>query len=148
MLDDITYTAVVDTTLTLLGYNVYRDGALLAELRTEGNGAKFNVYRDGALMAENVPAANYIDEPEEDGVYTYQVTAVYAEGESAPSNKVRIVFVKDTPTGVSDIDSGRRVVSRRYVNPAGMVSDTPFDGVNIVVTTLDDGTTRTTKVVR
>ena len=148
MLDDITYTAVVDTTLTLLGYNVYRDGALLAELRTEGNEAGYNVYRNGVLKAENVPAANYVDEPEEDGVYTYQVTAVYAEGESAPSNKVRIVFVKDTPTGVSNVDAGRHVVSRRYVNPAGMVSDTPFDGVNIVVTTLDDGTTRTTKVVR
>lgn len=147
MLDDITYTAVVDTTLTLLGYNVYRDGALLAELRSDGNGEGYNVYHNGVLKAENVLATNYVDVPEEDGVYTYQVTAVYAEGESAPSNKVRIVFANDL-TGIGDITARGSVQSVRYVNPAGMVSDKPFDGVNIVVTTMTDGSTRTTKLVR
>ena len=31
---------------------------------------------------------------------------------------------------------------------AGMTSDKPFDGVNVVVTTYDDGTTSTAKVIK
>jgi len=35
----------------------------------------------------------------------------------------------------------------RYYNPAGQVSDKPYDGVNIVVTSYTDGTQKTTKVI-
>ena len=48
------------------------------------------------------------------------------------------------PTGVEDVALGQ-VKHVRYVNLAGMESETPFSGVNIVVTTYTDGTTSTTK---
>ena len=40
------------------------------------------------------------------------------------------------------------VVSTTYFNALGIQSDTPFDGLNIIVTRYSDGTTSTTKVIR
>lgn len=51
-------------------------------------------------------------------------------------------------TGVSNLDVDREVATVRYINIAGQESDTPFSGVNIVVTTYTDGTSSTTKVVK
>lgn len=42
-------------------------------------------------------------------------------------------------TAVDEILDGRQVVNVKYVNPAGIVSDMPQDGVNIVITTHSDG---------
>ena len=50
-------------------------------------------------------------------------------------------------TGVDNINAAD-VVSVKYVSLTGVVSDKPFDGVNIAVETLSDGTTRTIKVVK
>ncbi len=36
----------------------------------------------------------------------------------------------------------------KYYNVAGMESNMPFDGVNIKVTTYNDGTTSTCKVIK
>ena len=51
-------------------------------------------------------------------------------------------------SGVEQVIAGKQVVAVRYVNVAGQESETPFSGVNIVVTTYDDGTMTTTKVVK
>ena len=51
-------------------------------------------------------------------------------------------------TAVDEVSTGKQVADVRYVNLSGMASDKPFDGMNIVVTTYTDGTTRTTKVVK
>lgn len=63
LLDDITYTPLYGSTtkLTLEGYNVYRDGELIASRVSE-------------------PA--FIDKTAEAGNHTYNVTTVWAEGES------------------------------------------------------------------
>ena len=53
----------------------------------------------------------------------------------------------DTPTAVSSIATDSRVVDVRYVNLQGMMSDRPFTGVNIVVTTRADGSVTTRKVL-
>ena len=58
------------------------------------------------------------------------------------------VTVSGVITGVDGIHSDAAVSSVRYVNVAGQVSDKPWSGVNMVVTTLADGTTRTSKIVR
>ena len=50
-------------------------------------------------------------------------------------------------TGISDVQTVS-VKGVRYYNMAGMQSNVPFDGVNIVVTELNDGTTVTSKVVK
>ena len=52
-------------------------------------------------------------------------------------------------TSVVELNVGdREVVDVMYVNPLGMTSDKPFDGVNIIVTRYSDGTTSTTKVLK
>ncbi len=72
MLDHITYYAGVSE---LTGYRLWRDGQLLSEL--------------------SATAASYTDQLTEKGVYTYQLTVVYPDGESMPLNTVVI----DTEAG-------------------------------------------------
>ena len=50
--------------------------------------------------------------------------------------------------GVNEILFNGQIVDVTYVNPQGMQSNRPFDGVNIVVTRYSDGSTRTTKIIR
>ena len=51
-------------------------------------------------------------------------------------------------TGIVDVMNAKQVVSEKYYNPAGIESDTPFKGVNIVVTRYSDGSTSTVKVLK
>lgn len=51
-------------------------------------------------------------------------------------------------SGVEKIVEGREIATVRYINVAGQQSDSPFDGINIVVTTYTDGTTAVNKVIR
>ena len=61
----------------------------------------------------------------------------------------RSLTVKRQPTtGVEQPVAGKRVVSVRYYNAAGLQSAQPFEGVNIVVTTYADGSKKTEKVIR
>ncbi len=53
----------------------------------------------------------------------------------------------ESPTGVKSIDA-KTVAKVEYVNLAGQRSSTPFQGVNIVVTSYTDGTTQSTKVIK
>lgn len=56
-------------------------------------------------------------------------------------------YVINTVTGIESI-SGKAVSGVRYYNVSGMASDKAFSGVNIVVTTLADGTKTVSKVVK
>ena len=49
------------------------------------------------------------------------------------------------PTDVVKRFADPKIVSVKYVNPAGMTSNVPFDGINIVVTTHADGSTTVVK---
>ncbi|MBR5102907.1 MAG: DUF4465 domain-containing protein [Muribaculaceae bacterium] len=51
-------------------------------------------------------------------------------------------------TAVEKIEGDKTVKAVKYVNMAGMISDKPFDGVNVVVTTYNDGTKKTSKIVK
>ena len=51
-------------------------------------------------------------------------------------------------TGVEQLTADKEVAAIRYINVAGQESDTPFDGMNIVVTTYTDGTVSTVKVMK
>ena len=57
-------------------------------------------------------------------------------------------LTNDIPTSINGVDSYRQIVSEKYYNPAGIESDTPFKGVNIVVTRYSDGSMTTTKVLK
>lgn len=50
--------------------------------------------------------------------------------------------------GINELYTTIVPVDVTYVNPQGMQSSRPFDGVNIVVTRYSDGSTRTSKIIR
>ncbi len=58
-----------------------------------------------------------------------------------------VVMEPDHLTGVENLN-GKAVAGVKYYNVAGQASNKAFEGVNIVVTTYTDGTTRTVKVVK
>lgn len=51
-------------------------------------------------------------------------------------------------TGVNDVNAAKNVSSVKYYNIAGVESNVPFEGVNVVVTTYEDGTKAATKVIK
>ena len=55
---------------------------------------------------------------------------------------------KEISTGVNDLSARAQVASVTYYNAAGMGSDKPFTGVNIVVTRYTDGKVITTKTIK
>ena len=57
-------------------------------------------------------------------------------------------FSPGPATGVNEVQYLGEIVSQTYYNVQGMVSDKPFNGVNIVVTRFSNGTTSVSKVVR
>ena len=60
---------------------------------------------------------------------------------------MKMVVRKNTNVGINDVNA-KAVKSVKYVNLAGMQSNVPFDGVNIVVTTYTDGTKAASKVIK
>ena len=57
--------------------------------------------------------------------------------------------IVDPVTAINTVEIGNgEVKSVKYVNVAGIVSDRPFSGVNIVVTEYSDGSRTTTKMLR
>ena len=54
----------------------------------------------------------------------------------------------DVPTAINNICDVKQVVGVKYYNVAGIESDTPFQGVNIVVTRYSDGSTSTVKILK
>lgn len=71
------------------------------------------------------------------------------EGPGAWKNYQLYPVAIDTniPTGIDDVNA-KTVAGVKYVNVAGMESSTPFDGVNIVVTTYTDGSVKAVKMVK
>ena len=69
-------------------------------------------------------------------------------GEARPGNGSQSPGFEPSPwTAVGEIKYVGDVVSVTYVNPLGMTSDRPFDGINIVLTRYSNGTTSTSKVM-
>ncbi|MBO7609113.1 MAG: Ig-like domain-containing protein [Muribaculaceae bacterium] len=56
------------------------------------------------------------------------------------------IEIEDIPTAITDINAP--VVAVKYINAMGQVSQRPFEGINIVVTSYADGTTSTNKIVK
>ena len=53
----------------------------------------------------------------------------------------------DVPTAINTVEATGKVVNVKYYNLMGVESSTPFDGVNIVVTTYDNGSRSTSKIL-
>jgi hypothetical protein len=52
------------------------------------------------------------------------------------------------PTGIGTVAGEKQAISHTYYNIAGVASDKPFNGINIVVTRYTDGSQTTTKIMR
>ncbi|MBR5102605.1 MAG: choice-of-anchor J domain-containing protein, partial [Muribaculaceae bacterium] len=65
--------------------------------------------------------------------------SITVESDDNDDVRVGINFTVLNPTGVRNINATKTVASKKFVNAAGMVSDKPFDGLNIIVTTYGDG---------
>ncbi len=63
----------------------------------------YNVYRNGDVIAEEITETEYTDMNLMAGTYTYYVTAVYDEGESGPSNN-QTVEIGGTAGTVAELD--------------------------------------------
>lgn len=98
----------------------------------------------GAYAMEITPVegATYNMTFEKDGYETVTNEDVAID---APQNVS--LTVNDVHTAINDLNSNN-AVAVKYVNAMGQVSNNPFKGVNIVVTSNADGTTTTTKVVK
>lgn len=114
------------------------------------------------VLTVNEGRTSYTATTDAEGVYTMEVTPVEGatydmtftkDGYKAQTlenvdleNVPDVVLEKDPNTAISVINGN--AVSVKYIDAMGRVSDRPFKGINIVVTTNADGTTSTTKVVK
>lgn len=76
---------------------------------------------------------------------------LYVKDDASEKYYVKTTFDEPNtsiPTGISTIDGSAQVESVRYINVAGMESDKPFAGMNIVVTRYSNGTTTITKMIK
>lgn len=108
----------------------YKDKAMIPE------GGTFNftaIIRKVESGSSNAPALKAIDNDQSASYMVYPL--------DLSENSI--------PTGINTVDvTGKAVKSVKYVNVAGMVSDVPFQGVNIVVTEYSDGSRSTSKMLR
>ena len=59
----------------------------------------------------------------------------------------QLIDWNNNETAINEI-SDNRIISKTYYNSLGVASQTPFNGVNIVITRYSDGTTKSAKIVR
>ncbi len=86
---------------------------------------------------------------DEDSNYNYLETGTWYQNVDDPlSLAVAPVLKYAEPTAISTVVGDRKVVSHTYYNIAGMASDKPFDGINIVVTRYSDGSQSVTKIIQ
>ncbi len=110
----------IPTNLTAVDYTVFDDEQIVLNWNAvvDRTYRFYNVYRDGELIGNtqvnNISNTTYTDGPLEYNMegYTYYVTAVYDEGESAPSDPVTVkvsgygnvdghVYEQDGTTGIA-----------------------------------------------
>ena len=115
--------------------------AAMDVLETEGEGELKHIKTDELNVFVRF---YYIVEGSAEG----HVVGTRAEGDPAGYGAESPGTAPNPATSVREINFHGEVVSTTYVNAQGMTSETPFDGVNIVVTRYSDGTTTTTKVTR
>lgn len=64
------------------------------------------------------------------------------------SDIASVTLIEELPTGIATLLSNEQVASVKYVNATGMTSDQPFDGLNIVIVTLQNGNRQATKFIK
>ncbi|MBQ2164966.1 MAG: hypothetical protein II445_10725, partial [Muribaculaceae bacterium] len=136
------------------------DGTAVESLVTKvAEGTKFTVTATAAqgYMVTNieVKAGEIVITPTTDPYEgEFSAPALKAEGAremsqtfEMPADDVAITVTFDTRTGIENINMDN-VKTVRFFNAAGVESATPFQGVNIVVREMNDGSKVVTKMVK
>ena len=138
--DDGKTLVICDGSLALQFFNVAWNGStptLTKKYSYEGFGEE--IYQMAFDPAGNLVCA---------GKQIY-VLSIPSERNQTLTPAKRALTVKGQPaTGIEKPTAGKRVVSVRYYNAAGLQSSQPFEGVNIVVTTYADGSKKTEKMMK
>ncbi len=92
--------------------------------------------------------AIYLNEPWEADAPSGAPARAKADDDLAFQNLRGELISFEIPTAVTELNTSADVKNVQYVNVAGQVSDRPFNGVNIVVTHYNNGTVKTTKLVK
>ena len=86
---------------------------------------------------------------DEDENYNYLETGTWYENVDDPISMAIAPLLKYAePTGISTVAGEKQAISHTYYNIAGVASDKPFNGINIVVTRFTDGSQTATKIMR
>ena len=80
-----------------------------------------------------------LDEAWEENVVEAPAHRIHATDDDYFTNYTIHPLAILSESSVDELVTGKQVVDVKYVNPAGVVSETPQDGVNIVITTHSDG---------
>ena len=138
--DDGKTLVICDGSLALQFFNVAWNGStptLTKKYSYEGFGEE--IYQMAFDPAGNLVCA---------GKQIY-VLSIPSERNQTLTPAKRALTVKGQPaTGIEKPTAGKRVVSVRYYNAAGLQSSQPFEGVNIVVTKYADGSKKTEKMMK
>ena len=136
------------------GYFFYRDGK--PYLCSEGDSVtvKLDFGYSPDLEAEMAAKEGFrysllcvftLDEPWEENTAGAPMRRIHATDDDYFTNYTIHPLAILSSASVDEIESAKQVIDVKYVNAAGITSETPLDGVNIVVTTHSDGTRTTTK---
>ena len=86
---------------------------------------------------------------DEDENHNFLETGTWYQNVDDPMSMCIAPVLKfDATTAINTVQASKEAVSHTYYNIAGITSDKPFKGINIVVTHYSDGTHTTTKVIR
>ncbi len=86
---------------------------------------------------------------DEDENHNFLETGTWYQNVDDPMSMCIAPVLKfDATTAINTVQASKEAVSHTYYNIAGIASDKPFKGINIVVTHYSDGTHTTTKVIR
>ena len=149
---------VVESTIT---YEAEQEGGTIAVALANGTQVESGVTKVAAgekvtitaTPAENYKLSNIVvkcgDEVVEFDTEITPGRAAETRTFTMPEGDVSIeaTFEKETPTGIESL-SMENVKSVRFYNAAGVESTTPFQGVNIVVREMTDGSKSVVKVVK
>lgn len=135
-----------------VGSNPKQNGARRSVVAGGANGAWYKVDTDIAFEGICTKGEDFNGEVTVE-IYLVTNDIVSISQLSNPNNyitKVSHTIVRDEhiATGVEDVNAEKTVAGVIYYNLLGAASDSPFEGVNVVVTTYTDGTKSSKKILK
>ena len=94
---------------------------------------------NGAILTFNVDGAM-------GDIFVDRIEMANLEGKAVRLNAFTIAM--DTPTSLNEMTAGKTIADVKYFNLAGQQMTEPATGVTLVVTTYNDGTRTTSKIIR